>query len=458
MLKTKIKKSQKKTEKKRMSKKIPREEKAKEEKPKELKQAAGVPLSNPIAGVVGIPSRGMVSTHFMMARCHLGASLGISWSDLVVTHEVALEKGIDPNSVAAKKQFIAEFAVESGAEWVFFLDDDVIFPPNSLLQLLSRNKDIIGGVYWSKSSPPVPLIFRGHMQGPYMNWHVGDFLKVDAMGMGLNIIKTKVFKAMPKPWFSENYVYHNLKISNTKNIGTTEDLYFYKKAKDYGFEVWCDTTIQAQHYCSRSKTFFGLTMDMPQAIPASEIISRGKKLIADIGCGQNTPYFKEGIPVRMDIREDVNPDIVCDVRQIPEPDMKYDIVYSSNTLEHFSHRGVVKILLEWLRILKKGGELRLIVPNLAHAAKAVLDDKITDFDMWIFYGQQGYAKDFHACGFTKKTLQALLEGTQSLKDIKVSFTMEGKMLIATAKKVKHISFESISPEYSFKRGDTMKGN
>ena len=202
---------------------------------------------------------------------------------------------------------------------------------------------------------------------------------------------------------------------------------------------------------------FGLTMDMPQAIAASDTKDRGKKLIADIGCGTNTPYFKEGIPVRMDIREDVNPDIVCDVRRIPEPDMKYDIVYSSHVLEHFSHRITMSILIEWLRILKKGGELRLVLPNIEPAAKAILDKKITNYDIWSFWGSQSYSKDYHATGFTPASLKNLLEASGSLKDIKVTTGKNDRNLYVTAIKYRHISFESISPEYSFKKGNTMKG-
>lgn len=448
--KIKEKKKKQKTDKKKNNKKLPI---------KIDKDVKKEPIynPNPIAGVIGFPTRGMVSTYFMMARAHLSGTLGISWSDFIVTDEVARQAGIDSTSVAAKKQLIAEHAISQGAEWILFLDDDVLFPPDTLLKLLQSGKDIIGGVYWSKSDPCVPLMFRDHMKGPYLDWHAGDLIRVDAMGMGLTFIKTKVFKALPKPWFSENYVYHNLDITDKRNIGTTEDLYFYKKARDFGFEVWCDTSIQAQHYEARSGRMFGLTAEMPQAIPASDTKKRGKKLIADIGCGTHTPFFKEGIPVRMDIREDVNPDIICDIRKIPEPDMKYDIVYSSHVLEHFSHRITMSVLVEWLRILKKGGELRLELPNIEPAAKAILDKKITNYDMWTFWGEQAYAKDYHGTGFTIDSLRNLLEVVGGLKDIKIIKRGGERHLYATAKKWKHISFESISPEYSFKKGNTMKG-
>ena len=411
-------------------------------------------MATNLVGVIGIPSFGMVSTAFLAARAMLQGDLGMSWTDKIVHDEEMRQMG-RPVDVASKKQYIAEYAVDLGAEWVLFLDDDVIFPPNTLIQLLHRNKDIVGGVYWSKSEPPRPLMFRGHMKGTFCDWHVGDFIQVDAMGMGLTLIKTKVFKAMPKPWFSLDYTYQEPGNKETRDFGTTEDLYFYKKAKDYGFEVWCDTSIQAYHYEKNSKQFFGIRPDFPQAIPASDTKPRGDKLIADVGAGSQSPYFPEGTPVRMDIREDTKPDIICDVRQIPEPTEKYDIVYSSHVLEHFSFTSTMKVLKEWIRILKVGGELRLILPNLEWACKAVVDNKgqIPMYAMWVFYGQQDYPKNFHAAGFTPATLEDLLTSTKVLKDIKITSSQDGTNLIASAIKFKKLKlFESIHPDFSLKEG------
>lgn len=408
-----------------------------------------------LGGVIGIPSlTGMVSTHFLAARAMLQGDLGLSWVDKIVLDDEMRQLG-KPVDVGSKKQYIAEYAVEQGADWVLFIDDDVIFPPHTLIQLLHRNKDIVGGVYWSKSEPPRPLIFRGHMQGTYTNWHAGDFIKVDAMGMGLTMIKTKVFKAMEKPWFSLDYTYQELENKATKDSGTTEDLYFYKKARDYGFEVWCDTSLQAWHYEKNTKQLFGIRNDFPQAIAGSDLKSRGKKLIADIGSGPTSPYFPEGIPVRMDIREDVAPDIICDVRQIPEPTEKYDIVFSSHTLEHFSHNGISRVLNEWLRILKVGGELRLIVPNLEWACHNIInhEGEIDYNSVNILYGGQDYPKNFHACGFTQKTLKRLLESTGCLKKLVIVLDKDKYNIIASAIKYKPLKlFESIHPSYSLVGG------
>ncbi len=410
-----------------------------------------------IAGVIGIPTLGMISSHFLAARAQLQSDLGISWCDKFVTDEEMRGLG-RPIDVASKKQYIAEFAVEQGAQWVLYIDDDVIFPPSVLLQLMHRNKDIVGGVYWSKSEPPMPLIFKGHMQGSFRDWHVGDFFKVDAMGMGLTFIRTSVFKKMSKPWFSLDYTYQEIEGRNVKDHGTTEDLYFYKKAHDYGFEVWCDTAIQAYHYDKFTKQFFGIRPDFPQAIAASDT-KRGEKLIIDIGSGGQSPYFPEGTPVRADIREDVHPDILCDVRQIPEPDNKYDIAYAADVLEHFGHGGSKQLLKEWTRILKVGGEIRVIVPNIEWACHQILENrgKIPVYAMWVLYGAQDYAKNFHAVGFTAETLADLFQSLGNMKDIKVTKTVDGTHLYATATKASDPkTFESIHPKYSLVGGCHLK--
>ena len=82
---------------------------------------------------------------------------------------------------------------------------------------------------------------------------------------------------------------------------------------------------------------------------------------------------------------------------------------SSHTLEHFPREAVSSVLSEWLRVLKKGGELRLVVPDLEFAAKQILANKIDVNVMNVLYGGQDYRTNFHATGFTKTTLTALLE-------------------------------------------------
>lgn len=355
-----------------------------------------------VSVVVGIPTFGMVSTYFLQARLSQQFPLVSSSMDYIV-------KG---KPIAEARNEIVEHALNIDANYIYWLDDDVIAPGDSFLKLWRHQKAIINGVYWSKSNPPMPLLFRGHLDMPYLNWHIGDLIEIDAAGNGLTLVKTEVYRDITKkvggPWYSTEYgSFPGVKASPHNN---TEDLYFYWKAKKAGYKIWADTSVQAFHYEKNTDVMYHMPSSSPQANPKWTIKPpSNEKLIADIGSGGISPYMlDEGTVVSFDIREEVHPDVVCDVRKLPVPDETFDIVFSSHTLEHFGWKGVDKVLKEWARVLKVGGEMRLVVPNLRHVAQRLLDDTIVPTDMWVLYGEQDYPQNMHVMGFTPNILRDLV--------------------------------------------------
>lgn len=60
----------------------------------------------------------------------------------------------------------------------------------------------------------------------------------------------------------------------------------------------------------------------------------------------------------------------CDLRKgIPYPDNTFDVVYSSNIIEHFLYKIGQKFIQELFRVLKPGGTIRLLTPDLERIAK-----------------------------------------------------------------------------------------
>jgi SAM-dependent methyltransferase len=57
---------------------------------------------------------------------------------------------------------------------------------------------------------------------------------------------------------------------------------------------------------------------------------------------------------------------------IPFPDASFDLVYHSHVLEHFSKAGAVPFLQECYRVLRPGGILRVVVPDLEQIARMYL--------------------------------------------------------------------------------------
>lgn len=363
-----------------------------------------------LLALIAVPTYGKVSIQWHMGRQQLSTPLGAAVYDSYATD--------NSMSIAEKRNYLVEQALQNGAKYIFFMGDDTIPPPDGFMRLYQRmeqNPDIsiVTGVYFSRSYPPQPMLWRGWMQGSYYNWHVGEFFETDWAGCDCLMIRTDVFRSMPRPWFSQDYVFS---AEQKKPIAlATEDVYFYEKARKFGFSAWVDASVQCVHQDRESGQSFYLPNDWPQRIPGSIIGEpRPEHLIADLGCGNESPYTNATL-VRIDLDESVNPDIRCDLHSIPQPDQHFDEVWSRHTLEHFGRDEAPALIQEWSRILKIGGTLKINVPNLEAAARTVLEyleragDDRFEYANWQIYGQQTAPLDFHKNGFTKRLLGKLVQ-------------------------------------------------
>lgn len=93
------------------------------------------------------------------------------------------------------------------------------------------------------------------------------------------------------------------------------------------------------------------------------------------------------------------------------PKQHFDMVIASKVLEKMPLEKILPCVAEWTKILKPGGELTILVPNIAWAACAILAG---DMDRWpaimvTLYGTQETNEEFHHCGFTVQLLRGLIE-------------------------------------------------
>ena len=101
--------------------------------------------------------------------------------------------------------------------------------------------------------------------------------------------------------------------------------------------------------------------------PKKEIISHNK---LHIGCGSK---LLQGW-VNIDIDEKLNPDIVLDVTKgLPYPDNSVACIHSEDFIEHITLEDGKFFLGECLRVLKPGGVLRIVTPDLNSLVLAYSD-------------------------------------------------------------------------------------
>ena len=171
-----------------------------------------------------------------------------------------------------QRDALAEKALEIGAEFTMFLDDDTISPNYTIQQLhyqLCQHPDaaVCGGIYCTKATPPEPLVFKEIGAGVFWQWKLGEVFECKGLGTGSMMIRTDVLNHISKPWFvdtqtapvgeSENY--NGIEMPICKRSGT-DDLYFCKKVSDAGYKILAHGGVLPVHVDSEGK-FYSLPLD-----------------------------------------------------------------------------------------------------------------------------------------------------------------------------------------------------
>jgi hypothetical protein len=146
-------------------------------------------------------------------------------------------------SVDVGRNIIAKYAQENGFDYIMWVDSDMILPKNTLVRLLSHDKDIVSGVYSYKvlgNKEVVAKRFQDETREEYDNLTIKEIkessglIEVDGFGFGCVLTKTSMFDKIPYPWF----IY-------TQEMG--EDIFFCRKAQNEGYKLWLDTDVICGH-------------------------------------------------------------------------------------------------------------------------------------------------------------------------------------------------------------------
>lgn len=151
----------------------------------------------------------------------------------------------DHTQVAARNAACRD-ALEFGAEWLWFIDSDMDFPPDTLARLKALDADIACTDMWSRGWPSFRTVMRlgePTLDGQKACYPLGDdatgVQKIDCCGMACTLIRVSLIERMrehfkDQPWFWSG--------------AHGEDATFCFKASEVGATMKCDLDVVAGHW------------------------------------------------------------------------------------------------------------------------------------------------------------------------------------------------------------------
>lgn len=130
----------------------------------------------------------------------------------------------------------------------------------------------------------------------------------------------------------------------------------------------------------------------------------------DVGSGNHNLKQPLDEWVRIDGCEGDKVDIICDFGEIPLPSGVADILWNGDVIEHIPMWEHDRVLGEWNRLLKIGGEIAGQTPNLHRIMVDYTSGKLSLEDATNgLYGWHDSVWQQHYLTFTTETLTKLLE-------------------------------------------------
>lgn len=150
------------------------------------------------------------------------------------------------NNAASSLKYQSCFDFDS----ILFVDYDIEFKYQHVLQLIDRGVDIVSGAYAFRdgSSNVHAGAWGGCIgtTGKHLTCDDTGLHEVDRVGGGFLLIKANVFRKLPHPWFRHNLVC--MSIGGQEHcVETSEDFGFCILASEHGYKIHCDMDCRVIH-------------------------------------------------------------------------------------------------------------------------------------------------------------------------------------------------------------------
>ena len=167
------------------------------EKIKNVIQKNSGALSNRV--LIGTPATGSVRMEWVIGR--YGQVIPTNWSHVEYVQYMSSYIPIG-YQVADAENFIAKAVVEGNFEWLLFIEHDNVLPQGTFIKMnqymIKGDIPVVGGLYFTKTQPPEPMIYRAPGKGYFADWKLGDKVWCRGLPFGCTLIHSSIIKALWK--------------------------------------------------------------------------------------------------------------------------------------------------------------------------------------------------------------------------------------------------------------------
>lgn len=137
-----------------------------------------------------------------------------------------------------QRERLATEALNFNADYILWLDSDITFPSSVALRLLAHDEPVVACNYIRRQLPAKGVAYEiiGDWENPLPFDVQDELVDVQGVGMGCMLIKTEIFKKLPKPWFEFGW-------SSKSNDHLGEDMLLCQKIASAGYTIKIDTVL-----------------------------------------------------------------------------------------------------------------------------------------------------------------------------------------------------------------------
>lgn len=149
--------------------------------------------------LVATPTTGLVRVEWVAAR--YGQIIPCNWSMVTINQFM---DGFMPlrYQVADAQNLVVGEVIKGDFEWLLFIEHDVVPPPDAFVRINDYIREekvpVVSGLYFTRSNPSEPLLYRGRGTSFYDKWKMGDLVWVDGVPTGFLLIHAGILREMWK--------------------------------------------------------------------------------------------------------------------------------------------------------------------------------------------------------------------------------------------------------------------